>query len=344
MSGVKFVFATLLALAAAVATAPAALAQRAPASVTALRSEAQPFTDTLVLRGRSEADRRVEVRAQIAGLIASPPIRKGAQVAAGDPLCVLDEGERPAALTEAQAAMKRMQVEYDAAARLLEKGFTAETESLSRAAALEAARAQVQRAEIAMDRLTIAAPFDGVLESDTAELGALMQPGDVCATLIALDPIKLVGFAPEQEVDRLQVGANATARLVSGQTAKGDIRFVARSADESTRTYRVEVVAPNPDLAIRDGMTAEISIAMAPQDAHLAPQSAMTLNDAGDLGVKLVRDGAARFHPVEVLSDTSQGVWLAGLPARADIITVGQEFVADGQPVTASFAPLAALR
>ena len=59
------------------------------------------------------------------------------------------------------------------------------------------------RAEEDIERLTITAPFSGYLESDTAELGTLMQPGALCATIIQLDPIKLVGFVPEAQVDRV---------------------------------------------------------------------------------------------------------------------------------------------
>ncbi len=311
---------------------------RAPASVVALRSVARPFEDQIVLRGRTEADRRVEVRAEIAGLVASAPIRKGAEVAKGAPLCALDPGERPAALAEARAAVRQMEAEYDAAQRLSLKGFTAETDTLTREARLEAARAQLMRAEIDMRRLEIAAPFDGLLESDTAELGALLQPGALCATLIALDPILLVGFAAERDVDRLTVGAPARARLVNGRVVDGAIRFVSRAADEATRTFRVEIAAPNAALDIRDGMTAEIVIALRSAPAHLAPQSALTLDDAGRLGVRLADHGVARFAPVTILADGPDGVWLDGLPPEAEIIVVGQEFVSDGHPLSVTYA------
>jgi multidrug efflux system membrane fusion protein len=313
-----------------------------PASVVAIRSVAQPHLDQLVLRGRTEADRRVDVRAEISGLVASTPIRKGAVVKAGDTLCRLAPGERPANLAEARANLRQAEVEYDAALKLAEKGFTAETEALTREAQLEAARAKLMRAEIDMDRLEIVAPFDGALETDTAELGALLQPGSVCASLIALDPIALVGFAAERDVDRLQVGAPARARLVTGRSVEGRIRFVARSADDETRTYRVEVAAPNPDLAIRDGMTAEILIGLDSEPAHFVPQSALTLDGAGRIGVRLAVDGVARFAPAEILADAPDGVWLAGLPDEADIIVVGQEFAADGRAVAPRYVSGAA--
>ena len=89
------------------------------------------------------------------------------------------------------------------------------------------------------------APFDGLLESDTAELGSLLQPGALCATLIQLDPMKLVGFANELQVARLTEGARAGARLAGGREVVGEVTFIARSADPQTRNlprgnYRAE--------------------------------------------------------------------------------------------------------
>jgi len=161
-----------------------------------------------------------------------------------------------------------------------------------------------------------------------------LQPGAVCATLIALDPILLVGYAAERDVDKLAVGDPATARLANGRAVEGAIRFVSRAADEATRTFRVEVAAANPALDIRDGMTAEIMVALSAAPAHLVPQSALTLDDAGRLGVRLADGGAARFVPVTIMGEAAGGVWLDGLPPRATIIVVGQEFVSDGHPLT----------
>jgi multidrug efflux system membrane fusion protein len=330
--------AALLLAAASAPACPASAETARATSVTALRSEARPFEDRLILRGVTEADRRVEIQSEIAGLVASEPIRKGAVVAAGDRLCAIDPGERPANLAEAQANLRKAETDFAAAERLSERGFTAETEARSRGAALEAARAALMRAELDMRRLTIVAPFAGVLEDDGAELGALLQPGALCATLIALDPIVLVGFAPERDVARLAVGAPAEGRLVTGDRVAGAIRFVARSADPETRTFRVEVEVPNADLAVRDGMSVEIAVALEADAAHFLPQSALTLDDEGALGVRIVEDGAARFVPAAILRDSPGGVWLSGLPPRADVIVIGQEFVTDGSPVTVSYA------
>jgi membrane fusion protein, multidrug efflux system len=302
--------------------------------VVATRSQAQPVASPVILRGRTEAKRQVEIRAETAGLVISEPLRRGASVAAGDPLCEISPGVRKAALDEAQARLTEAQITYRAASGLSESGFATETRLANARAALQAAQAGVDRAVEEMARLVMHAPFDGLLETDTAELGSLLQPGALCATLIQLDPITLVGFATEAQVDLLELGAPAGARLASGREVMGQVSFIARSADPQTRTFRVDVTLPNPDGAIRDGQSADILVQAQEQSGHLLPGSALTLNDAGLLGLRLVdEDGIVSFAPARILRDSAQGMWLAGLPDKINAIILGQEFTREGAQV-----------
>ena len=57
------------------------------------------------------------------------------------------------------------------------------------------------------------------------------------------------------------------------------------------------------------------------------------LNDNGVVGVRVVENGIVRFMPVQIVSDGPDGMWVTGLPDGVDVITVGQEFVSDGQRV-----------
>lgn len=333
---------------AAEAPAPEAPVQDRRMAVVAVDSVAQAVDSAVLARGQTEAMRMVEMRAETGGQIVAPPLRRGATVAPGDALCVIDPGTRPDQLTEAQARLAEAQARLaeaqinDRAARSLSQdGFASGTRVAATEAAVESARAGLAGAEAAVaaitrdiDHLTVRAPFAGVLETDTAELGALMQQGTACATVMELDPIKLVGFVAEADIDRVTVGAMAGARLVSGLQVTGQVTFVGRSADPLTRTFRVEVTVANADGALRDGQTAEMLIAAEGTSAHRLPASALTLDDTGRLGLRIVdSDRTARFVPVTVLRDTPQGIWLTGLPERATVIVVGQEYVTDGTAV-----------
>ncbi len=257
--------------------------------------------------------------------------------------------ETAARVIEAQARLTEAQINFNAASQLSNNGFASDTQVANTEAGVEAAKASleaaksgilsveanIQSAEAAVaaaenqiNKLRMTAPFSGLLETDTAEIGSFLQPGALCGTIIQLDPIKLVGFAPEAEIDKLAVGARAGARLASGREVIGTVSFLSRSADQTTRTFRVEVEVPNADLSIRDGQTAEIIVASDDTSAHLLPQSSLTLNDLGDLGVRIVNeDSRVDFVNVALVRDTIDGVWVSGLPETVRVIVSGQEYV-----------------
>ena len=318
--------------------APAAPAAERVVHVVAQRFEVQEIDRGVILRGRTEAARQVEVRAETSGRVISEPRRRGGTVETGDLLCELAPGTRLASLAEAEARLAEARIQFTAAERLAQDGFASETRAAGALAALQSAEAGVAAVREEISRLQIRAPFGGMLETDTAELGALLQPGALCATVIQLDPIRLVGFVPEADVDKLTVGSPAGARLSSGREILGQVTFVARSAEPATRTFRVEVTVPNRDGSIRDGQTAEIGILASGTKAHLVPGSALTLDDDGRIGLRTVdADSRALFLPVEVIRDSLDGIWVGGLPASVDVIVVGQEFVRDGVRVEAAF-------
>lgn len=264
--------------------------------------------------------------------------------------------EAEARVEEAQARLEEAKINQNASSRLNADGFasttrlassdaavaTAEAAVTSAQSGLRAARSGIEGAQAAvagakaeLDRLVIKAPFGGLLESDTAELGALLQPGALCGTIVQLNPIKLVGYVPETQVNHIQVGAMAGARLAAGgDEVQGRVTFLSRSADPKTRTFLTEIEVPNDDLRIRDGQTAEILIASEGANAHLVPQSALTLNDEGALGLRTVDEtNHVKFYAVGVVRDTAEGVWVTGLPEAANVIVVGQEYVIDGVEV-----------
>ncbi len=305
-------------------------------SVVVQRVKERELESAVVLRGRTQAARQVEVQAETSGLVISEPLPRGSTVRAGDVLCELDPGIRRAQLAEAEARLAEAEINYTAAARLSEDGFAAQTRVAAAEAARRSAEAGVEAARTELGRLQIRAPFDGLIEADTAERGSLLSPGGLCATVIRLDPILLVAFAAEAQIDQLELGAVAGARLSNAAEVIGRVTFLARSADPATRTFRVEVTVPNPDLAIRDGMSADLLVAASASRGHLVPGSALTLDDAGRLGLRLIDEESRTFFaPVRVLRDSAEGFWVAGLPETADIVVVGHEYVTDGVVVNA---------
>lgn len=320
------------------AKAPAQAGSGPPSVQVTLAAE-QIRESQVVLRGRTEAARTVVVRAETPGVVAAAPATEGSFVRQGQVLCRLAVDARQAALDQARALLSMRQLQRKAAADLADKGYRSPTQVLEAQANLDAAQAQVRAAEIALRQVDIRAPYAGVFDKRDAEVGTYLSPGQPCGTMIELDPLLVVGDAPETEAAKLRVGAPATAKLVSGQTLNGVVRYVARDSDPQTRTYHVEVSVRNPGNVVRSGLSAELRVGSGVAPAHLVPVSALVLDEAGKQGLRYVQaDNRVAFAPVTVLEETPQGMWVGGLRGSVRVITVGQSFVAEGQKVRVAAA------
>jgi multidrug efflux system membrane fusion protein len=293
----------------------------------------------VVVRGRTQATRSVVIRSETAGTVAAAPVLQGTFVKQGQVLCRLAVDARQAGLDQAKAAQKSMQLSMQQNEELSKKGFRSPTQVLQAQANLDAATAAVRQGEIAIAQVNIKAPFSGVFDHRDAEAGSYLAPGQPCGTMIEINPLLIVGDVPETQAAAMKVGALATARLVSGETLTGHIRYVSHDADPQTRTYHLEVTVPNPKLDIRSGLSAELHIGAGSGPAHLVPVSTLVLDSAGRQGVRYVlADGRVAFAPVTVIEETHEGMWVKGISGDIQLITVGQSYVADGQKVRVALA------
>jgi multidrug efflux system membrane fusion protein len=180
----------------------------------------------------------------------------------------------------------------------------------------------------------VIAPFDGVVSTQLAEIGTYLDVGDPIVRLVDLDPMIITAQVGERDAAHIARGSPAQATLITGQAVEGQVRFIAPEADGATRTFLVEVEIPNPERALADGVTAEVTVPLREVMAHRVPPSILTLRDDGAVGVMaLAPDNTAEFAPVNVLTEDARGLWVAGLPRAVTLITIGQEFVTAGQSV-----------
>jgi len=311
--------------------APAEKQESATRVVTKL-SIAQPMQSEIVMTGATEASRRVEVRAETSGMVAST-IAKGTRVNGGDVLCRMKVGDRAARREAAVARFKQARLDEEAQARLSERGFAAANNASEARTSADVIRAEIKQLDVEIRRLEITAPFAGVIEGEPAEIGSILQVGGTCATLVDPDPLKIVGYAPEFRVGEINLGSRGTARLATGQQVSGTVDFIAQTADPNTRTFQIELAVPNPSYALRDEVTAAITLPVGTTQAHTLPQSTLTLDEDGEIGVMVAADGTARFRRVEVLRNDKDGVRVSGLGGQAEVIVVGQEYISDGTPI-----------
>jgi multidrug efflux system membrane fusion protein len=317
------------------ASAPeAALAERPLLTVQVRELAAEPVARELVINGKTAPVRAVQVRAETSGRVVELGPARGALVAAGEVLLRLDPRDRAALVAQAEANLRLRAIEHDAAAKLGAKGFQAETQVALARAQLEAARAALEQARLELERAEIRAPFAGVLDLRPVEQGDFLDIGDPVATVVDQDPFLVVGEVSETEVGQLELGMPGRARLPDGRMVEGRLRYVASQADPGTRTFRIELEVPNPAGRFSAGVSAELRLVHQTVPGHRLPPSLLVLNDEGKVGVNAVGpDDRVVFHPAEVVRADADAVWLAGLPDKVRVITVGQGFARPGEQV-----------
>lgn len=311
-------------------------------TVRVARINERNFVERVRVRGQTKAFRLVDVRAEAAGRVIATPVARGARVNAGDVLCEIAVDSRATDLQEARSRQEEAQLEYNGALDLQERGLQSRVGIAQLKSTLDSAVAAVKRAELALERTQITAPFAGIMETRAVEVGDLMDMGGTCATLLDDTPMLLVGLVTEQDVGKLMPGAQVTAELLTGEQVQGELTYISRAADPTSRSYAIEVEIAGSENSIRQGITAEIFVAASEAPAHLIPPSALTMNDAGAIGVKLIdQNNVVQFAEVKVIGENTSvdpGMWVTGLPSSSVLITHGQEIVFPGQTVNPDFS------
>jgi membrane fusion protein, multidrug efflux system len=295
---------------------------------------AQAQSHNIILRGRTEPNRSVDIRAEVSGHIIETPLLKGSFVKKGTLLVRLDIDDRLAKLDEGRALKKQRIIEYDAAITLSKKGYRSETKLAEAKALLEGAEASLKRLQIDLERTQIKAPFDGVLEERPVEIGDYVGVGGQVARIVELNPILVTGHATEKERPFLSIGDMADITYLSGEKTTGTIRYIASDTDPQTRTYRIEIEAPNNQHNIYSGLTSAISVKLNKMDVYKILPAYLALSKEGDIGVKILsEDNNVQFQPINIVSETEDGFWVSGPQNDIRLVTVGHEFVKEGQKV-----------
>lgn len=297
-------------------------------------SHAEQIIREAVVNSRTAPVRSVRVRAETAGRVTEVVTQRGAKIDRNGVIVRLALDDRGAQQRQAQAVLEQRKLQYQAAQRLREQDYMTEVDLAQSKANLEIARAEVERIEKDISHTVIRAPFAGVLETRPVEVGDYVSVGDEIGYIIEQDPFIVRGSVSEDVVGYLQAGQPGQVRLISGETQEGVLRYIAGQADPETRTYAVELLVPNPDGRLIAGTSALMRLPLEDVSAHRLEPATLTLNEAGEFGIKSVDDnGLVRFHKADIVRNENNMVWLANLPETLNVITVGQGFVSSGDQV-----------
>ncbi len=301
-------------------------------SVEILKSEAKEIWQDVTLFGTTESRRKVTLKSKTRGVVESISVKEGDFVKKGDTILVLAPEDKKTNLDSAKALLQQRQLEYDVAKSLKDSGYQSKTRLAEKNADLREAEARLSAAQLPFSDTSIKAPFDGILQKLDVEIGEFIhQSGDPLGIFLDNSKFIAVGYVSEKKIADIQIGNKAKIKTVSGIETEGSVSYISKIADNITRTFKVEVELDNKDTNFFEGVTTKISIPTKTIMAHQVKPSYFTLDEFGEIGVKILGEGnIVVFNPITIVKEDKDGVWVLGLPKKANIISLGQSYLKAG--------------
>ncbi|MDC3176134.1 efflux RND transporter periplasmic adaptor subunit [Alphaproteobacteria bacterium] len=301
--------------------------------------ETSLFSESLILRGFTEASRMVTIKSQVEGKISSLNFVKGMHVKAGKQILLIDPEDKVAKVKEMEALLDQRKKEYEVAEKLFKKGFRSELNLSKARVNFEKALATYEKSQVELNNTKIIIPFDSFLENSFVELGDYLKKGDEIVKIVDLDPIFLTTTVSEKYINQLKFGQKGEVFLKNGYKDVGKINYISATADPQTKKFEVQVELKNSNKKIFSGVTGEVTIKLDPKKSFFIPSSIISLDENGDIGIKTVADNnVVKFLNISIISDTGSGYWINSEDREnITVITRGQDYALEGDIVDIEF-------
>ena len=310
---------------------------RQPISVIVAEVRSERLADRAEALGTLKANESVLLTANVTETVSAVYFEDGQRVEQGQLLVEMTNAEEHALLDEARIRVGEAQRQYKRVKSLVAQGSASESLLDERKRDLDTTRALLVAIESRLADRLIKAPFAGVLGLRNISPGALVEPGDLIATLDDDRIMKLDFAVPSLFLTSLKpgLGISAKARAYANRSFEGQVSAIDSRVDPVTRAIQVRALIPNPDRTLKPGVLMQVELLRNPREALLVPESAllqqgsehfvMLLAAADKVERRQVQIGARRPGEVEIR---------AGLAAGDKVITHGNDKVRPGQQVT----------
>ena len=278
--------------------------------------------------------------------------KQGDRVTQGELLATLDmtslelmQKQARAAMAVAQAAYQNAKLNAERMKKMLENKAISQMQYENTQLALDAADTQLKSAKANLDLVDytaknafMRAPFAGIIAAKNMEEGDMINPmmgmGQSILTLMDLSKVKVSVDAPAEEIEKIRIGQKCLVKISSrpGETFSGEVYSKNLAADPISKTFKVEIKIDNPEMKIKAGVYADISIEyIHKENVYMLPLSALL---AGDKEVMVNENGIAHKRAVRIgeKSDTRFEL-LSGVNPSELVLTEGNYDLKEGTAI-----------
>lgn len=303
-------------------------------TVAVVTPKADAEGNALVLPGNVQAYNSAAINARTNGYVGRWLADIGDQVRAGQPLAILDapdvDQQLAAAQADYQTALANQRLAETTSKRwtsMLKEDAVSQQEAdekagdlAARIAVSNAALANVKRLKALQGFTRLSAPFDGVVTSRSAQIGALVVAGNASAqplfTVSDIHRVRIYVRVPQGFSAAVKPGATATLSLPEypGRSFTATMTSSAGAVDPQSGAVLVQLQAPNPDAALKPGAFAQVrfQVAAGQGNALSLPGSAILYGNDGPTVAVVGNDGRVTVKPVTIARDEGATVQLSG--------------------------------
>ncbi len=279
----------------------------------------------ILITGSVQPNEVLEVKSEVSGVITKIHFKEGQDIKKGQTLISLKDDELQAQLEKLRYSKKLNEELEFRQRKLLEKEAISREEYDISLTQLNTSEADIKLLQAQLDRMTIEAPFDGIVGLREVSEGAYVTSSTVIANFYSLDPVKIEFSIPGKYAGEVKVGDKLNFRVdASEEQFEGTVYVIEPRIDPSTRTLKIRAFSPNKERKLLPGQFARIELIMDTiEDAMLLPTQAVVPELNGHK-VYIARGGKAESRKVQIGIRTNDNVQiLEGINLQDTVITSG---------------------
>jgi RND family efflux transporter MFP subunit len=285
--------------------------------------------------GSGRARQQVTLTTRVAGVIEQVLFEGGQLVEANQPLIKLN-ADTEAIAVETAEAQRAQAADQVSRYKQLHEGTVTKVAISEADTALKVADANLRKAKDDLDRMTIKAPFKGIMGLSSLEAGDYLAVGSPIAPIDDRSTILIEFTVPEAVASSMKIGIPVRANLItrSGDILEGKIQAVGTRIDPVSRTLMVRAEIPNPDLTLIPGSTFSISVRLPGRDSPVVPSLAIQWDRQGAFVWRVTDKNTVERVNAAILDRNGDNVYIdATLKAGEKIVAEGGSSLRDGQTV-----------
>ncbi|WP_293267186.1 efflux RND transporter periplasmic adaptor subunit [Neptunomonas sp.] len=291
--------------------------------------------------GTLEAWESVVIRPEQSGLITKIMFKESHQIKLGETLFQLNADSYRAEVAQAKARVSLSLNEYKRAEKLLKKRVGSVTDKDTTFAQLRVDEAQLEVARTLLKKMTIKAPFDGVIGLRNVSSGDYVTTGQDLVELADLSKMKVEFSLPETTLSQIKTGQSVSLNVAAypQATFNGEVYAISPVADARSHSIRIKAIVDNQSGQLRPGLFSKINVLIGANDnALLVPEEAIIPNNGAFLVMRMDKNNSVAMVPVTLgLRQGDQVQILNGLNAQDVIVTAGHLKLRPGMPITPIF-------